>query len=319
MDIGIHLSSEEHPPARLLATAAHAEEAGFGFATISDHFHPWTERQGQAPFVWSVLGALGQVTARMRFITAVTCPTIRLHPAVVAQAAATTAALMPGRFVLGLGSGENLNEHVVGARWPAPRERVEMLEEATGVIRELLDGGLVAHRGRHYHVEDARLYTRPPEPPPVYLAAGGTRAAGIAGRLADGLIVDRPDRELIERFRSAGAGGDRPVVGKLMLTWAEDRGTARRTALEWWPIGGVGTAGADLRLPGDFASVAANLTEEAALAGNLVTDDVADIEERIAEFAAAGATSVVLHQVGPEQAAFIDGPGRRLLDGARAA
>lgn len=315
MQLGIHLSAEEHGPDGLLATAARAEELGFTFATISDHFHPWTEQQGQSPFVWTVLGALARATRRMRFITAVTCPTIRMHPAIVAQAAATTAATMPGRFTLGLGSGENLNEHVVGARWPAPRERLEMLEEATEVIRRLLDGGLVAHRGRHYHVEDAQLFTRPEEPPPIHLAAGGPTAATLAGRLADGLIVDGPEAEPVQRFRAEGpSADDRPVTGKLMLCWANDRAEARRTALAWWPIGGIGTAGADLRLPSDFTSVATNLTEEAAVAGNLITDDVDEIGERLEAFRQAGATQVALHQVGPDQAGFLDGPGRALLE-----
>lgn len=313
MELGIHLSTEEHGPDRLIATARRAEELGFGFATISDHFHPWTERQGESPFVWSVLGALARETDRMRFITAVTCPTIRVHPAVIAQATATTAAMMPGRFVLGLGSGENLNEHVVGARWPAPRERLDMLEEATEVIRELLTGELVAHRGPHYCVEDAKLYTRPAEPPPIYLAAGGPVAAGVAGRLADGLVLDGPHGDVADRFREEG-DADRPIVGKLMLTWAEDRRQARKTALEWWPIGGVGTAGGDLRLPTDFESVAANLRDDAAIAGNLVTDDADDIVQRIEEFAAVGTTHVALHQVGPDQDAFLDGPGRELLE-----
>jgi G6PDH family F420-dependent oxidoreductase len=315
MQLGIHLSAEEHGPARLVETARRAEALGFGFATISDHFHPWLPSQGHSPFVWTVLGALAQATERMTFTTAVTCPTIRMHPAVVAHAAATTAATMPGRFELGLGSGENLNEHVVGARWPAPRERLEMLEEATGVIRRLLAGGVVAHRGTHYHVEDARLFDVPEEPPPIHLAAGGTVAAELAGRLADGLVIDSPDDpEPVERFHAAGDGGRRPVTGKLMLTWAEDRVTARRTALAWWPIGGIGTAGGDLRLPSDFASVSENLAEEARIAGNLVTDDVDEIAARVEAFRDAGATRVSLHQVGPDQDGFLDGPARALLD-----
>jgi coenzyme F420-dependent glucose-6-phosphate dehydrogenase len=314
MQLGIHLSAEEHGPDRLVATARHAEELGFGFATISDHFHPWLEAQGESPFVWTVLGSLAYATERMTFTTAVTCPTIRTHPAVVAHAAATTAASMPGRFILGLGSGENLNEHVVGSRWPAPRERLEMLEEAAEVIRRLLTGELVSHRGRHYRVEDAQLFTRAPQPPPIHVAAGGPTAASLAGRLADGLIIDNPDSEdVIQRFRDE-RGGDGPVTGKLMLCWAEDPAEARRTALEWWPIGGIGTAGGDLRLPSDFASVSQNLSDEAKVAGDLITDDVDEIAERLEAFRDVGATHVALHQVGPDQDGFLDGPGRALLE-----
>src|SRR5437762_1448639 len=172
MELGYTLSSEEHDPLALVRNAQAAEEAGFEFLTISDHFHPWIDRQGQSPFVWSVIGAVAHVTERLRLGTGVTCPTVRMHPAIVAQAAATAAAMMPGRFFLGVGTGENLNEHVVGQGWPETQVRQERLEEAIGIIRLLWQGELVSHHGRHFTVENARIYTRPEEPPPLLVAAG---------------------------------------------------------------------------------------------------------------------------------------------------
>ena len=164
---------------------------GFSYATISDHYHPWIDKQGQSPFVWSVLGGIAEATQRLRVGTGVTCPTTRYHPAIVAQAAATVAAMMPGRFFLGVGTGENLNEHVLGDRWPEWEVRAEMVEEAVAVMRRLWRGENVSHRGCHYTVENARLYTLPPEPPPIVVAAGGPQAAELAGRIGDGLLLSR--------------------------------------------------------------------------------------------------------------------------------
>jgi len=173
--IGFTLSSEEQPPGLLVEHAAAAEQAGFDFLSISDHFHPWVDRQGQSPFVWSVLGAVSRATERIELITGVTCPTTRIHPAIIAQAAATTACLMPGRFSLGLGSGENLNEHILGDRWPSVDIRQERLEEAVTVIRSLWEGGLTNHRGVHYEVENARIYTLPDQLPPILIAPPANR------------------------------------------------------------------------------------------------------------------------------------------------
>lgn len=176
-EIGYALSSEEHPPNDLLAAARRAEEAGFTYALISDHFHPWVDAQGESPFVWGTIGGIAHATERLRLGTGVTCPMIRTHPAIIAHAAATAEAMMPGRFFLGLGTGENLNEHVTGARWPAGDERLEMLREAIEVIRLLWQGGRQTHRGRHYTVEDARIYTLPDPPPPIAVAAGEPRSS----------------------------------------------------------------------------------------------------------------------------------------------
>src|SRR5919202_1525042 len=187
-ELGYALSCEEHGPLELVRNAARAEETGFAYALISDHFHPWTERQGQSPFVWTVIGGIAEATERLRLGTGVTCPTIRMHPAIVAHAAATSAAMMPGRFFLGVGTGENLNEHIVGARWPSIEVRQEMLEEAVAVIRQLWRGGYQDHHGRYYTVENARLYTRPEQPPALVMAASGVKSAALAGRISDGLV-----------------------------------------------------------------------------------------------------------------------------------
>ena len=197
MQIGYALSSEEHAPLDLVRSAIRAEEAGFGFSLISDHYHPWIDRQGQNPFVWSVIGAIAASSPSIRLGTGVTCPLIRIHPAIVAQAAATAAAMMPGRFFLGVGTGENLNEHVLGDRWPSTRERREMLEEAIDVLRLLWKGDLCSFEGKHYRVENARLYTLPEEPIPIVVAAGGVEAAKLAARAGDGLVSTTPETEIV--------------------------------------------------------------------------------------------------------------------------
>src|SRR5437763_4760817 len=172
MELGFALSSEDHGPQELVRQAQVAEQAGFAFAGSSDHFHPWTSDQGESPFVWTTRGAIAQATSTLRVLTGVTCPMIRIHPAIVAQATATVAAMMPGRFDLGVGTGENLNEHITGARWPLAWERLEMLEEAVEVIRKLWSGEEITHRGQHYTVEQARIYTLPQELPQIFVAAG---------------------------------------------------------------------------------------------------------------------------------------------------
>ncbi len=204
LEIGYGLSSEEHPPEELVRNAARAEEAGFAFASISDHFHPWTRGQGHSPFVWTVVGAIAQATENLRIGTGVTCPTVRTHPAIVAQAAATAACLMPGRFFLGVGSGEALNEHVLGDRWPPAPVRLAMLEEAVQVIRLLWEGGSKDHHGAHYTVEDATIFDLPDEPPAIVVAAGGPGAASLAGRIGDGMWSVGPNRQAVETFDGEG-------------------------------------------------------------------------------------------------------------------
>src|SRR5918992_5452628 len=209
VQIGYAISSEEHLPNDIVRHARMAEEAGFTYALISDHYHPWVDAQGHSPFVWSVIGGIATATENLRLGTGVTCPTIRIHPAIVAQAAATSAAMMPGRFFLGVGTGENLNEHVTGARWPAPDERLDLLEESIEVMRLLWQGGEQTHRGRHYTVDHAQLYTLPDAPIPVAVAAAQPLAAELAGRAGDAFVTTTPDPEIVEAYTSAGGDGRR--------------------------------------------------------------------------------------------------------------
>lgn len=311
--IGYTLSSEEHGPQALVGHAVRAEEAGFSFAGISDHFHPWIDRQGESPFVWGVLGAISQATERLELITGVTCPTTRIHPAIIAQAAATAAALLPGRFSLGVGSGENLNEHILGGRWPAVVERQARLEEAIEVIRLLWSGGLRSHRGTHYTVENARIYSLPDEPPPILVAVAGERSVDIAARVGDGLVGTSPVAESIERFR-AGGGEGKPTYGQLHVCWAASEEEGRRIALEWWPNGAVsGSHFLELPLPAHFEE-AAELVREDDVAESVVCGP--DPERHLAairEYIDAGYDHVYVHQIGPDQEGFFDFYEREVL------
>ena len=207
--IGYFLSCEEWGPAELLEQARMAEEAGFEALWISDHYHPWNDEQGQSPFVWSVIGGLSQATS-LPVTTGVTCPTIRIHPAIIAQAAATSKVMLDGSFSLGVGTGENLNEHILGDRWPQTSVRLEMLEEAIEVMRLLWEGGTKSHHGKHYTVENARLYTLPEEPPDVLISGFGPKATRLAGRIGDGYCHTAPDAEMLSLFRESG-GKDKPT------------------------------------------------------------------------------------------------------------
>ena len=188
VDIGYKLASEEHGPLDLVCSARQAEDAGFSFAMVSDHYHPWTTRQGESPFGWGVIGGISQVTADLELVTGVTCPTMRIHPGIIAQAAATAAAMMPGRFVLGLGSGENLNEHIFGDRWPPAPVRIEMLEEAVEVIRALWTGSMQTYYGSFYTLENAQVFSLPEILPPIAIASEGPISASLAARVGDGFI-----------------------------------------------------------------------------------------------------------------------------------
>ncbi len=312
-EIGYTLSSEEHGPQALVDHAVRAEQVGFGFAVISDHFHPWIDKQGESPFVWGVLGALAQATESLQLATGVTCPTTRIHPAIVAHAAATAAALLPGRFSLGVGSGENLNEHVLGDRWPPVPQRQERLEEAIEVIRLLWEGGLKTHRGRHYTVENARLYSLPDEPPPILVAVAGERSTDLAARAGDGLIGTAPIAESVERFR-AGGGEGKPTYGQLHVCWAESEEEARRTALERWPNGAVsGSYFLELPLPSHFEEAAELVTEEAIAESIVCGPDPERHVAAIREYIDAGYDHVYVHQVGPDQNGFFDFYERSVL------
>jgi coenzyme F420-dependent glucose-6-phosphate dehydrogenase len=311
--IGYALSSEEHRPLDLVRSAARAEQAGFRYALVSDHFHPWIDQQGQSAFVWSVIGGIAAATEQLNLGTGVTCPTMRIHPAIIAQAAATSAAMLPGRFFLGVGTGENLNEHILGDRWPGAAVRLEMLEEAIDVIRLLWEGGYQSHYGRFYTVEDARIYTLPDEPPPIYVAASKPNAAELAGRLGDGLISIAPDADLVERFEQAGGDG-KPKVGQVTVCYADDEAQARRTAYEYWPNAGLkGDLSQELALPRHFEDAVELVTEDA-VAETIVCGPEVDLYvEQIEAYGEAGFDFVYLHQVGPDKEGFFAFAERELL------
>ena len=305
LEIGYKLSSEEHGPRDLVRNARMAEDAGFSFALISDHYHPWIDTQGQSPFAWCVIGGIAQTTERLGLGTGVTCPTVRIHPAIIAQAAATAAAMMPGRFFLGLGTGENLNEHVVGPGWPETEIRQERLKEAVEVIRLLWQGGNQSHHGTHFTVENARIYTLPETLPPIMLAVGGPRTAEAAARIADGMVGTGSEPETLERFEAAGGAG-KPRYGELTVCWAKDQKQARRTAHQWWPTSAMESSLSwELPLPKHFEDVAKLVTEDAVAESITCGPDVEKHVQAIEKYARAGYDHVCIHQIGPDQGGFI--------------
>ena len=311
-EIGIFFSSEERSAAEILDGARRAERAGFRSAWISDHFHPWNDQQGQSPFVWSVLGGAAAVTESMRWMTAVTCPTVRTHPGIIAHAAATTATMMPGRFRLGVGSGEALNEHVFGARWPEADVRLEMLEEAVAVIRSLREGGFKSHHGPHYTLEFARLYSLPDEPPPILVSGFGPKSIALAGRIADGYVTVGPDRDAVERYREHGGRG--PISGGLKVCWGEDRAECVATAHRLWPNEALsGELAQVLPSPRHFEQ-ATQLVSEEQIASSLPCGP--DPEEHAAALQAyvdAGFDEIHVGQIGPGHDGFIDFYAREIL------
>jgi G6PDH family F420-dependent oxidoreductase len=311
LELGYWLSSEEHRPGELVEAAVAAEAAGFAGGLLSDHLHPWTPAQGNAPFAWAVLGAIAARTGRLRLGTGVSSAVHRVHPVVLAHAAATVAVLAPGRFTLGLGTGERLNE-ATGERWPAAAERREMLRETVEVVRRLFDGGVVNHRGTHFRVERARLYTVPDTPPDLLVAAGGSRSAALAGELGAGLLTAGPDPAAVDAYLAAGGHGRRVV--QLRVCWAADEAEARRTALRWWPIDGLDPVllGA-LGRPEEFAAASRPVTEDDVASRVVCGPDAARHLAALARCAGAGYTEVYVHQVGPDQLGFVDFYAREVL------
>lgn len=303
-EVGIFLSSEEHGPRFLLTTARQAEEAGFESVLISDHFHPWTSAQGESPFVWSVIGAIAAATD-LRVTTGVTCPTVRTHPAVIAQAAATSQLLLSGRFSLGVGSGEALNEHITGSRWPPANVRLEMLEEAIAVIRQLWRGGTVNHHGRHYTVENARIYSRPETPPPILISGFGPKSTALAARIGDGFVNTAPDADAVRSYREQGGKG--VTVAAVKVCWDPDEEAARKLAYDTWPTTGVpGELSQELPTPEHFEQASSVVTQE------MVTDKIVcgpDPERHahmLRRYLDAGFDEVYVSQIGDDQAGFFD-------------
>jgi coenzyme F420-dependent glucose-6-phosphate dehydrogenase len=302
--IGYSLSNEEHRPDQLVQYAKRAEEVGFGYAMISDHYLPWIAAQGNSSFVWSVLGAIAEATSKLPIGTGVTCPTMRYHPTIIAQAAATMGILMPGRFMLGVGTGENLNEHIIGQKWPSYEVRAEMLEEAVEIIRQLWKGEDYSHRGCYFTVENARLYSLPDEPPPIIVAAGGPQAAELAGKIGDGLINYSPDPKVIEGFEKAGGTG-KPRYVQYNVCWAKDEATARRTAHKICPnVALQGEMGQQLPVPAHFEQAVQMITEDQ-VAEVIVCGAARERHlEGIKRCIDAGYDHIHVYQVGPDQEGF---------------
>lgn len=301
---GLTLSSEEHPPEHLVAIAVAAERAGFDFVSISDHFHPWIGEQGHSPFVWTVLGAIAGQTTDIEVGVGVTCPTVRMHPAINAHAVATTACLFGDRFTWGVGTGEALNEHVLGDRWPPAPQRLEMLEEAIEVMRALWTGESITHRGRYYTVEDARIFDLPDDPIPVLVSAFGEKSAQLAARAGDGLWITGIKNEVIEAYRAEGGSGD--IWTQLSLCWDEDEDAARSRALRVWPNTGLpGQLAQDLRTV-EHMEQATSLVTDDHLEDMPMGPDPEPILRSISEAREAGIEYIYLHQIGDPCEGFIE-------------
>jgi coenzyme F420-dependent glucose-6-phosphate dehydrogenase len=313
VEFGYALSSEEFPPNTLVDWAVRAEDAGFSFALISDHYHPWVSKQGHSPFVWTVIGGIARETSRLRLGTGVTCPIIRIHPAIIAQAAATAAAMMPGRFFFGVGTGENLNEHVLGDRWPPVKLRQQMLAEAIEVIRQLWQGGQQTFYGDYFVVEQAQIFTLPEVLPEIYVAASGPSTAELAGAIGDGLISTAPDKELVGSFERANGNG-KPKYGQITVCWGKDEAAARKMALEIWPISGMPSPlNQELATPKHFEQVAAAVTEEDVAKEVVCGPDPQPYLEKIRTYIDAGFDHIYLHQIGPDQEGFFDFSKQEIL------
>lgn len=301
--IGYFLSCEQFGPKELVDQAKRAENAGFDALWISDHFHPWNDEQGQSPFVWGVIGAVSEATS-LPVSTAVTCPTVRTHPAIIAHASATAAVQLDGRFVLGVGSGEALNEHILGDPWPSVGVRQEMLEEAVEVIRLLHRGEEVSHHGKHYTVQEARIYTRPEQPVPIYVSGFGPQGAELAGRIGDGYVLAMPEAELVKQFRAAG-GGDKPVQAGTKVCWDQDAGAALKTAHRLWGNEGLGGQTSQiLPRPKDFAALMSLVPPESVAESIACGSDAAKHIAQVRQYIDADIDEVYVQQIGPDMDGF---------------
>jgi G6PDH family F420-dependent oxidoreductase len=312
--MGYTLMTEQRGPKGLVADAVGAERAGFDFAVSSDHYFPWLEEQGHAPYAWSVLGAVAASTERIGLMTYVTCPIMRYHPAVVAQKAATLSLLADGRFLLGLGSGENLNEHVVGQGWPPVNVRHEMFGEAVTIIRALLDGTDVNFAGDHFRVDSARLYDLPESRVPIGVAVSGAQSIGLFAADADAMIAVQPERDLVDRF-DAATSKRVPKIGQQPICWDPDRDEAVRRAHEQfrWFAGGW-KVNAELPGPSGFAAATQFVRPEDVAGSISCGPDTKQHVEALRPWAEAGFSHVALVQIGGEtQPEFLDYAREELL------
>ncbi|KYH27184.1 5,10-methylenetetrahydromethanopterin reductase [Halalkalicoccus paucihalophilus] len=270
------------------------------------HFHPWVEAQGESPFVWSTLGGIAHATEEIDVGVGVTCPTVRIHPAILAQAAATTADMLDGRFFFGVGSGENLNEHVLGDRWPEAPVRLEMLEEAVGVIRDLWEGENYSHHGTHYDVENAKIYTLPDELPPIVVSAFGPKAARSAADIGDGLWCVGPQEDPLETYDEAG--GDGPKYAQIDVCYAESEEEALDTVYETWPNGEIsGELSQVLPTPAHFEQATEMVDrEDVAESATPLGSDPEPFIDSVEACLDAGYDHVYFHQIGPDQEGFFE-------------
>ena len=323
--LGYAAMFEQFHPNELLDYSRLAEANGFSSVMASDHFHPWTPQQGQSAFVWSWLGALG-ATTNLRFGTGVTPPGYRYHPAIVAQAAATLEAMYPGRFWLGLGAGEALNEHIIGEYWPEPPARLERLMESIEVIRKLWTGKVIKFSGAHIRLESARLYTLPPAPPPMYVATSGPIMSERTGRLCDGIITvgaaDEKIRNLLSRFEKGAreAGKDprtMPRLIQLHVSWAESQAEAEEQAVREWPNGGMPFPKQDIRNPEDFEAMAKFVRPEHFKGRVLMSPDLQQHRDHLQHYIDLGFNEIYVHNVGRNQSAFLKAFGREVAPALR--
>ena len=327
--IGYAAALEQFHPAELLQYSALAERHGFGGVMAADHFQPWVPQQGHSAFVWSWMAALGAMTERMTFGPGVTCPSFRYHPAIVAQAAATQAALTPGRFWLGLGSGEALNEHVFGGYWPEPHVRLQMMQEAIGIIKKLFTGKVARHDdGKYFRMERVRLWTLPEQPAPILVATAGPVTAEWTGVQCDGIITPGASLEklrmLLGKF-SVGArqaGKDPATMPKMLqlhLSWAETYEEALQNALTEWPNGGMPFPKQDIRSPEDFAEIARLVRAENYKNRMVISADLEDHRRALQQFVDLGFDEIHIHNVGRNQQQFIEVFGSQVIPQLRPA
>jgi G6PDH family F420-dependent oxidoreductase len=315
MRLGYFLSCEEYSPAQLVEQAVAAEQAGFDALWISDHFHPWNDEQGQSPFVWAVIGALSQACS-LPVTTAVTCPTVRTHPVVIAQAAATAATMLEGRFVLGVGTGEALNEHVLGTPWPSLDVRLEMLEEAVDLLRELWTGEVVTRQGKHYSVDTARIYTLPDQPPPIYMSAFGPKSLDSAARIADGFICTQDDADTVASWKEKSGG--KPAQGGVKVAWAPTRDEGVDHAHRLWRNAGLpGELAQVLPSPRHFEQASELVTREATASSVVAGPDVGEHVEQLRSFVEAGYDEVYVANMGPHYRDMIAAYGAEVLPALR--
>ncbi|MGC4111117.1 MAG: TIGR03557 family F420-dependent LLM class oxidoreductase [Nocardioides sp.] len=314
MDIGYFLSCEEYAPADLLKQAAAAERAGFTSLWVSDHYHPWNDEQGHSPFVWGVIGALSRVCS-LPVTTAVTCPTVRIHPAVIAQAAATAAVLLEGRFRLGVGSGEALNEHILGDPWPRVDRRLEMLEESVEVVRRLWTGEVVSWEGKHYEVDHARIYDLPETPPEVYVSGFGPKAIDLAARIGDGYLNTAPDADMVRRFKEASGGKPAHAGAKVAYAATAEEGWEHAHRL-WSNAGLPGELAQVLPTPEHVEQASSLVTLETTRESVVAGPDPEQHLRQIAEYREAGYDALYIANMGPHYLEMIDFYGEQILPAA---